>query len=178
MAIYGGNIAGFFWNGGTILQFFFGVAVSSPVQIVSSFFNIASPASYLMFGHKNLGVVAGGLLGIIGTFLAVYPQIMAGEISSIFGFAAFCLFVSLGIFSAPVTRRFIHDRNTVLRWTLGHPRRTDGLGIFFCTRVPIICESLTHNRLHLAAVFALWGLGDLAFSFSKADIGPNPLLQD
>jgi hypothetical protein len=170
MEKYGGNVAGFFWNAGTALQFVFGLATLLPHEIISAVFNFGSPLSYLFFGHKNLGVVIGGICGIIGTFLAVYPEIVNGETGSIFGSMAFFVFVLFGIFSAPLTRRFVNDKKPVLRETLGHPRRLNAFGILICTRLPIIYESVMHGRWHLAAVFGLWGLGDLAFSFSKPKI--------
>jgi hypothetical protein len=64
----------------------------------------------------------------------------------------------------------MHAKNKVVRATLGHPRRFNGLGVFFCTRLPIIIESALHGRWHLAVVFGLWGFGDIAFSFSKAEL--------
>ncbi|HUY68498.1 MAG TPA: hypothetical protein VMV79_04275 [Alphaproteobacteria bacterium] len=169
MEKYGGNVAGFFWNAGTALQLVFGLAALSPREIVSACVNFASPASYLLFGHRNWGVAVGGILGIIGTFLAVYPQIAAGEAGSIFGFCAFCLCVSMSIFSAPLTHRFRHAGRKILRETFGHPRRLSGLGSFFFTRLPIIAECAAHQRWRLAAVFALWACGDLTLSFSRAE---------
>ena len=170
MAMYGANVAGFFWNAGTLMQFIFGMITASPLEITSSAFNIASPCSFLFFGHRNWGVVFGCMLGAIGTFLAVYPQILAGENASIFGFIAFCALIQLSIFSRSLTRRFAGSRNAFLRRTLGHPRRTNGIATFFCVRMPIIFESLTHDRWQLAAVFALWAVGDVAYSFSRADV--------
>lgn len=164
---YGANVAGFFWNAGTAAQFVFGLIALSPLQIASSLFNVASPCTYMFLGHKNWGVPLGGTLGIIGTFLAVYAQIAHGEIGSIFGFTAFVFFVSFGNFSAPLHRRFAHSKNALAQVTLGHPRRISGLGSFTFTRLPIIYECVTHGRWPLAIVFALWALGDLAFSFSK-----------
>jgi len=170
MEKYGGNVAGFFWNAGTSLQFFFGLAALSPREILSAAFNVASPCSYLLFGHKNWGVVLGGICGMIGTFLAVYQGVMNSEPAAIFGVAVFCGFVSLGIFSAPLTRRFERARSAFLRATLGCPRRLNGLGIFMLVRLPIIYESILHGRWHLAAVFAVWGFGDLAFSCSRPNM--------
>ena len=165
MEKYGANVAGFFWNAGTALQFVFGIIAQSPREIASSIFNVASPCSFLLFGHRNTGVALGGILGIIGTFLAVEPQIRAGEPGSCFGFAAFCFFVSFSIFSPQLARRYTHARNPILRQTLGHPRRLAGLGPFFCTRLPIIYECVTHSRWKLGTVFSVWAQGDFTFSF-------------
>ncbi|MGE3624460.1 MAG: hypothetical protein AB7H77_11410, partial [Bdellovibrionales bacterium] len=141
---------------------------SSPREIASALFNIASPCVYMVVGHRNFGVSLGGILGIIGTFLAVYPEIAAGRVISIFAFAFFCFFVSLGIFSAPLTRRYSRSKSRLLRETLGHPRRLGGLGPFFLTRLPIIWISLMDGRPKIAIVFAIWALGDVAYSFSRA----------
>src|SRR5277367_6841527 len=83
MAKYGANVGGFFWNAGTALQFIFGMIAASPREIASSVFNVASPCSFLFCGHWNWGVVMGGVFGTIGTFLAVYPQLISGEAGSI-----------------------------------------------------------------------------------------------
>jgi hypothetical protein len=117
---------------------------------------------------------SGNALGIIGTLLAVYPQIVTGEAASIFGFLAFCFFVSFGIFSLPLAKRYSRSKNRLLRETLGHPRRLGGLGPFIFTRIPIIAESLHHGRWQLALVFALWACGDFAYSFSRANVSPKP----
>jgi hypothetical protein len=170
MAKYGANVAGFFWNAGTLLQFVYGMIAAAPREIVSALFNIASPCSYMLFGHKNGGIAIGGTLGIIGTFLAVYPELMAGEIGTIFGFAAFVPIVMSNIFSPSLTHRFGTAKNAFLRATLGRPRRLSGLGSCIFTRLPIIYESLAHNNPRLASVFALWALGDFALSFSTPNL--------
>lgn len=171
MEKYGANVAGFFWNVGTAAQFVFGLILLSPVQILSSLFNVASPCTYMFLGHKNWGVALGGIFGIIGTVLAVYPQIIKGEAGSIFGAIAFFIFVSFGIFSAFLTRRYNRAKWPAIRQTLGHPRRVSGLGAFLLGRVPIIYESIIHGRWPIAAVFCLWALGDFVFSFSKPHVG-------
>ena len=146
MEKYGGNVAGFFWNAGTALQFVFGLIAQSPREIASAIFNILSPCSYLFFGHTNRGVIAGGIFGSIGTAFAVYPGIVNGEIGTIFGLIVFCCLVSLSIFSVSLTQKFAHTSNSFLRLTLGHPRRLNGLGSFFLSRLPIIFENITHDR--------------------------------
>jgi hypothetical protein len=170
MKTYGANVAGFFWNAGTVLQFLFGLIVFSPLQIAASAFNIACPLTYLFLGHRNIGAVIGGCLGIVGTILSVYPQIIAGEWESIVGVLAFVFFVSLNIFSLPLTRRYINNKKKILRETWGHPRRLAGWGPLFLTRLPIIYESVTHGRWQLAIIFGVWSLGDLALGFSKAPL--------
>lgn len=169
MARYGGNVAGFFWNAGTALQFVFGMIALSPREISSAVANVSSSCTFLAFGHRNWGVVLGGVLGTFGTFLAVYPGLMGGESGTIFGFTIFVLFEPFAIFSAPLARRYAHAKNAFLRHTLGHPRRVNGLVFFFFARMPIIYECLTHGRWRLACVFALWSIGDIAFSFSRAE---------
>ena len=168
MEKYGANVAGFFWNAGTALQFFFGIVAQSPREIASALFNVASPCSFLLFGHTNLGVVSGGVLGFVGTVLAVYPGLVDGEAGTIFGLAVFAVLISLSVSSAPLTRRFAQSPRAFLRHTLGRQRRVSGLGSFFFTRMPIIYENIVHGRWKLAVVFALWALGDFAFSFSRA----------
>ena len=167
MTKYGGNVAGLFWNAGAVLLFFIGVVAASPREIISAILNIASPCTYMLFGHKNWGVALGASLGLIGTFLAVQPQILAGETSSVIGFTVFFFCIMLGIFSAPLAHRYAKSSNSFLRQTLGHPRRMAGyMGIFF-TRLPIAYGSMKHGRWQLALVFAIWALGDFAYSFSR-----------
>ncbi len=170
MEKYGANVAGFFWNVGTALQFVFGLIQFSPLQLASAGFNIASPMSYLFFGHRNPGVVIGGICGIIGTFLAVYPQIMAGEIGAIFGFVTFVPLVMTTMFSPYLMPRYQKSKSACLRETLGHPRRLSGLGGCIFSRLPIIWDSAAHGRWQLATIFAVWALGDFSLSFSKPEI--------
>lgn len=169
MARYGVNVAGFFWNAGTVLQFVFGLIASSPREIISAVFNVASPTSYMLFGQRQWGVALGGICGIIGTFLAVYPGLMNAEIGTIFGFAFFNVCVACNVFAVQLTRRFGESKNKFARALLGHPRRSSGLGAFTLTRLPIIYENAVHGRWPMALVFAVWALGDIALSFSKAE---------
>ena len=172
MEKYGGNVAGIFWNAGTALQFVLGMVALAPLEIVSSVFNVMAPCCYLFFGHRNWGVALGGILGIVGGTLAIYPGLITLEAGTLFGFVTMCVFISMSIFSAPLTRRFGQAKNSFLRTTLGHPRRLDGYGSVILSRLPIIYESIAHHRWRLVAVFAIWALGDIALSFSRADARP------
>ena len=170
MAKYGANVAGSIWISGSVLQLLIGAATLSPLGIVSSLFNLASPASHALFGHKNWGVSTGCVLGIIGTELAVHPGLMQGEPGTIFGFAAFVVACIAGIFAKSFTEKFGAAKNVLLSATLGNPRRLMGLIIFILSRLPIIFTGLMNGRgLAYIAPFIVWGLGDLAFSLSRVN---------
>jgi hypothetical protein len=176
---YGANIAGPIWISGSVVQLLIGTVATSPREIISSVINILSPATFLLFGHKNQGVIAGAISGIIGTELAVHPGLAAGEFGTIFGFSVFVIASIAGIFGVPLTRKFNGSKNLLLRSTLGHPRRMMGLMIFALARMPIIYTGITHGRgLSYITPFIIWSFGDLALSLSRADrrIGNRELL--
>jgi len=171
MAKYGANVAGPIWIAGSVLELLIGTMTLSVLQIISSLFNIVSPATHALFGHTNTGVRLACLLGIIGTVLAVYPGIMNGEIGTIFGIIAFVGASLLGFFSYPLTRKFGTAKNKFLRVTLGKPRRLMGLSSFVLCRLIIIFTGLAHGRgFDYIAPFIIWGIGDLTFSFSRPNM--------
>jgi len=167
-AKYGANVAGPIWISGSVLQFFIGAVATSPREIISSVLNIASPATYLFFGHKNQGVVTGALIGIIGTELAVHPGLIAGEPGTIFGFSAFVAANIAGIFGRSLTIKFGKSKNRLLRATIGNPRRMMGLMSCALSRMPIIYSGIIHERgVSYIAPFIIWALGDLMVSLSR-----------
>jgi len=178
-AKYGANIAGPIWLSGSALQFLIGAVTTSPLVIISSVFNLVAPASHALFGHKNGGVIAGCLLGIIGTGLAVYPGLLNVEPGTIFGFCGYVVAATAGIFSKSLTIKFGEAKNILLRHTLGNPRRMMGLTCFALCRLPIIYTGLAHGRgLSYITPFIIWGLGDLTFSLSRPNMGERSKVQD
>jgi len=170
-AKYGANVAGPIWLSGSATQFLIGAVTMSPLVIISSVFNLVAPSCHTLFGHKNWGVIAGCLLGIIGTETAVQPGIINGEPGTIFGFCGFVAAATAGIFSKSLTIKFGEAKNAFLRATVGNPRRMMGLMMFSLCRLPIIFTGLAHDRgLSYITPFIIWGLGDLTFSLSRANI--------
>ncbi len=164
---YAANVSGIFYNCGNFLQLILGTATLSPLEITSAVTNITAATVQSAFGHRNRGVSLAYILGFVGVTLAVYPSLVNLETGTIIGLVFFAITQLLCIFSAPLTQKYLPNKNMFLRNALGYPRRTAGVASLLLSRLPIIYESAMHQRWKIAAVFIMWALGDLFISFSK-----------
>jgi hypothetical protein len=167
MRTYASNMAGFWWGVGSFAQLILGGIILSPREITAAIFNIASPSSYLFFGHGDRGVKAGAVFGEIGTFLTLYPELLKGNIPAWIGFSVFTTTVTIYFFSGELTERFEHSKNFFLHHTFGNPRRVSL--VTAASRLPIIIDSFISNDWHIFVPYIIWLLGDMTSSFSKSE---------
>jgi hypothetical protein len=125
--------------------------------------------SYILFGHKNKGVMASALFNLAGTLAGIVNEMANLSPLSVVGAGLVCVGLGLVAASEPLTRWFGSSENWFLRTFIGQPRKW-GSYLAAISNAFIVPDKLIEGHFREGIYYTLLSVGDLLISKSRPQL--------